>query len=181
MIEHKAALREVLEAIVYTVKNYDPNGVDLLFTHSNRKVSSTKKTTIILDEFDKVTFKGKTDMQLHLNNILDIYKRRMTNQQKSWRSWIPCLSSRESPRKLSLYILTDGRWHPGCDVESVIKSMVAFLVKHDLRNAQVAIQFIRFGPGTPGIIKQLDHLDDGLGLELYETHPALQGIALEPE
>lgn len=171
MLGHKPALRKVLEAIVYTVKTYDHNGVDLLFTQSDRKVLSTKKTKAVLEEFDKVNFTGRTDMQHYLGDILEGYKRRITGQHILWRSWIHGAPSRKPPRKLSLHVLTNGHWHPGCDVASVIRSMVSCLTRHELRNAQVAIQFIRFGTGTPEI-QQLKYLDEGLKLELYEISPS---------
>ena len=169
MLRHKEELKSVLRATAYLVKKYDDDGVDQLYTQSDRKILSTKRTTVMVDELNKVNFWGKTDMEVKLGDILEEYKRKMVPDKRT-SGWFPrpsMHSSKKLPRKLSLYILTDGYWQPGCNVEYVIKSMVASLLQQDLRNKQVAIQFIRFGPGDPEVIEQLERLDDGLDLELY--------------
>lgn len=175
MQAHKSEVRKVLEAMAYLVKRYDPDGVDMIFTQSDRTVKATTKTTALLDQLGRVDFTGRTDMQLKLGNILDTYKARVTRQQATsgWRHSLFRSQPQGPPRKLSLYILTDGYWQPGCDVESVIRSMVDCLVTHDLHNKQVAIQFIQFGSGSPQIVEQLRRLDDGLGLQLYDTFHGL--------
>lgn len=174
MAAHKSELRKVLQAIACTVKEYDPNGVDMVFTQSERKVLSTRRTSHLLREFDKVEFRGTTDMEIKLGHRLEEYKRKITGQQGLVGKMKNIIGAQGRPRPLSLYILTDGIWHPGCDVSSVIASMVECLVKHDLRLKQVAIQFIRFGTSEDAIAK-LQHLDDGLGLQLYDP---LSSIAM---
>ena len=169
MLQHKEELKSVLMATAYLVKKYDDDGVDQLYTQSDRSILTTKKTTVMVDELNKVTFWGKTDMEVKLGAILEDYKRKIIPDKRTsrWFSKLSLHSSKKMPKKLSLYIFTDGYWQPGCNVESVIKSMVTSLVQHDLRVKQVAIQFIRFGPGDPEVLQQLERLDDGLDLELY--------------
>ena len=178
MAAHRSELKKVLEAIAYIVKEYDPNGVDMFFTQSERKILSTKRTSHLLKEFDKVDFGGTTDMEIKLGHRLEEYKYKITGQQGLIRRMKNSIQAQVRPRCLSLYILTDGLWHPGCDVPSVISSMVECLVKHDLHLKQIAIQFIRFGTDEDAIAK-LKHLDEGLGLKLYESlsSVAIFGVA----
>ncbi len=168
MNHHRSDARKVLEAMAYAVKRYDDNGIDMRCTQGDRKVSSTERTKRLVNVFDELDFMGIIDMEISLDRILQDYKDQFPGPRSSSALFRKIMSTlRGPPKPLSLYILTDGNWQQGCNVEAVIRSMVEFLVSRDLRK-QVAIQFIRFGDTNQQAIDSLNYLDDGLDLKLYE-------------
>ncbi len=153
----------VIKALGYMVKNFDPDGMDMFFTQSEKEVRKSKKTEILVKAPKAVNFCGLSDMRSQLAAITEDYKSNVTGKKDSWLSRILPKSSKL--RRLSLYVLTDGNWQPGCDLKPTIQSMVKKLMEHDLIEKQVAIQFIRFGH-RPESILELERLDADLGLPL---------------
>ena len=165
MLKYKTEVKEVLEATAWLVKSYDPDGVDLIFTKGDRHVKGVHDVKKVLKTFDKVDFTGTTNMQMRLGDRLSEYKEKIKKTRSgSLSTLIPGLRRREL-RRLSLYVLTDGIWQPGCDVETPITSMVNKLKEHDLLDKQVGIQFIRFGHDEAAI-RHLDYLDRELKPDL---------------
>ncbi|KAG8532871.1 uncharacterized protein KY384_002749 [Bacidia gigantensis] len=173
MFEHKREAKKLLTAISYLVKNYDPDGVDLMFTQTSGGLRSEKGTTKLFEMLEDTQFMGITDMQLKLGNILNAYKSKITGQQNSMLARRKILGSQKVARPLSLYIFTDGVWLPGSDAEEPVRSMVATLKEHGLMQKQVGIQFIRFGHHVEAI-RMLNHLDSDLdlGIHLVDTEPS---------
>ena len=171
MKNHRDQARDVLAVLSYVVKRYDDNGIDMRCTSSGLRISSTERTKRLIRMYDELEFKGTTDMELKLDEIWQEYKAQMLGETLPFTKRLTSLfrGSPRAPKPLSLYILTDGIWQQGCDVEGVIKRIVDFLVNHDLHVKEVAIQFIRFGDANRSAIDLLDRLDDGLNLKRYES------------
>ena len=166
MLVRRSDTRNVLEALTYAIKSHSHDGVNLMFTQSDRHVS-TSRTKVALDEFDKVTFSGQTDMTQRLESIFEEVKRKITFQPRGWLSKAHHPPRQSLSQKLSLYILSDGNWQSGSDVPSTIQTMIAYLTEHNLPQKQIAIQFIRMGPDTPQTATFLDPLDGSHDLGLY--------------
>lgn len=161
MIEHRPQLREVLELISYMVGPFDPDGLDLYFTTCPRKFRP-KNNHKMLQELDNNPARGTPDMREKFANILEDYQSEF-GKKSTWKSiWHP---ARKHPRKLSLYVLTNGVWQPGTTLVREIETLVELLLHHKLTNKQIGIQFIRFGHDPTGITR-LKKLDSGLGLKL---------------
>lgn len=167
MLAHRKEARNILEALGYVAKKYDPDGVDMAFTQSSEVVKRSKTTEKLLKAFDKAQFTGKSDMRVRLADIFEEYKRRSSSQQQKI-SVKNVFRRQETQRRLSVYILTNGIWQPGCDVETPIRSMVNYLQGHDKLDKQVGIQFIQFGDDQD-VKERFKRLDTGLnvGMQVY--------------
>lgn len=164
MLAHKKEARDILEALGCVTKEYDPDGVDMAFTQSSDMIKQSKKTATLLKVFDKTPFMGKSDIRVKLADIFEDYKRSLDSQQQS-TSFKNIFRRQQKRRRLSVYILTDGIWQPGCDVVTPISSMVTYLKSHDLLDKQVGIQFIRFGDAE-GVKERFNRLDTGLNFDM---------------
>ncbi|KAL8932216.1 MAG: hypothetical protein Q9216_006922 [Gyalolechia sp. 2 TL-2023] len=164
MKPYRDDVRNVLELLTSLTSRYDPNGLDLYFTteYKKHRPNSNKK---VLKLFDDHPPSGPADMRACVASIFEPYKAQFG--RRDFRRWLSHPTSRppKGPRKLSLYILTDGIWDPKCDLITEIKALVAGLQKEGMTNKHVGIQFIRFG-GDKTAIKRLDTLDSKLQLEL---------------
>ena len=176
MLQYKDDARKVLEAAFYSVKRYDPDGVDLLFTQGTRKSERIKKTKEALKSFDKVEWQGHTNMETRLGEEIDRYRNYLDSHQPSTRisGWLQKTNASRKgnpPRRLSLYILSDAIWEPGTDLVTPISELVKTLKSKSLVNRQVGIQFIYFG-GDEGAKAYLEALDNNLGkkLNMYVQH-----------
>ena len=85
----------------------------------------------------------------------------------------------KGPRKLSLYVLTDGVWETRADLQQVIRTLVDNLIQHNHTNKQIGIQFIRFGNDDRGI-KRLERLDSGLNVQMYDFTTTSSALYLFP-
>ena len=152
-------MRDVLRLLAETLP--DPNGLDLYFTYPYKKLTGQKKDAL-LREYDKRPLGNLPDLNKCVANIVDDYKKR--SEIMSIREEIrhPNSTSMEGPRKLTLYVFTDGTWHRTMDLAPAIESSVRYLWE---QNKQVRIRFILFGHDK-GAIKKLETLDSGLGQQL---------------
>lgn len=183
MLGQKVEARKVLLALAYLVKNYDPNGIDLKFTQSSRKVTNATKSKKFMEEFDRVEFEGETAMNIILGDLLRAHKRRITESITESRGIMGKVIRKVRPqntRPLSLYILTNGKWLPGSEPDGVIRDMVDFLDKHkdDVHEKQVAIQFVSFGDAQTAL-DLLDFLDDEMKLKMYGPPAGAQYFGID--
>lgn len=158
MDAHWSQVQKVFGLLSYMVRDCDPNGLDLYFTNTSKTVKSRSMSTL-MGELSTRTPKGLPDMRSRFGDIIEKYRSKFGKRK---------LSSffRESdPRKLSLYVLTDGVWQPKIDLTTTIRTLVSGLEDHKLTNKQIGIQFIRFGNDTNGI-ERLQKLDSSLNLSL---------------
>ena len=151
-------VRRVFELITYMVRDCDPNGLDLYFTSSPKKLNA-KDVTLLLKELDMRRLKGFTDMRERFGDIIEKYQDNL--RKKAVFPWLLL----GPPRKLSLYVFTDAVWQPKCDLKKTVKALVRSLGEYNLTNKQVGIQFIRYGNDQEGI-RRLEELDSELDLEL---------------
>lgn len=120
----------------------------------------------MLRYFDEHPAHGLPDMRERFAAIIEQYQARFGKRNILSKLLHPDSTPTKGPRRLSLYILTDGVWQPGCTLVTEIKTLVSLLQEHKLSNKHIGIQFIRFGNDPRGT-RRLQKLDSGLGLELY--------------
>ncbi len=158
---HWVNVELVLGLLAYIVKDADPDGIELWFASSDKRVTS-KTSTILLDTFRSNLPKGDSDISLRLNEILRGYQATLDHHAAPRGRWLQAGPPRAA-RPLSLYILTDGLWQPRCHVEQPIEYLVDKLDALKYCDNQVGIQFIRFGNDPDGMHK-LKCLDEDLKL-----------------
>ena len=155
MFHYWAEARELLDLLGKLVKNYDPNGVDIYFTTPFKRYLKVRKTTHLMEIFDRHRpNRGHdiSDMSARLSDTVSEYQKDLT--RKHWH--IP--GRPRNARPLSLYVFTDAVWQPVCDVAAVIKSLVNTLKQQNLHKQQIGIQFIQFG-NEPRYTRRLQDLD----------------------
>ena len=158
MKPHWNKLVELFGLLSYMVKKYDKDGLDLHFTSSGQK-ENNKKTSRLVNSVEKRHLSSdKANLKDKLGTLLEEYKMKLQKPRSSPKFF---RKGTDELRRYTIYIFTDGIWQPHCDLEPIIRDMVDCLEKHQLRNAQVGIQFISFGD-NPDAIKRLEYLDSGL-------------------
>ncbi len=155
----------VLELLWAMVAKHDPDGAELYIT-TDMKALKPKTDYRMLQELDKRAAKDAPDMRHCFAHIIENYQNQFgtSNFISRLRHWKA--TPAKGPRKLSLYVLTDGIWQMKTDLRQVIRTLVEHLIQHKLTNKQIGIQFIRFGNDERGM-KRLEKLDSGLDLDLY--------------
>jgi hypothetical protein len=158
-------VKSVFEVLAKIVKSADPNGIDLYFTMSEERynskkwgVNSSSKLVRIVNE-RRHRIRGSSNISYRLYSILALYEMELTNVHNLRRGG--------TVRPLSLYVLTDGVWEPGCDPSSTVKHLVDKLIEfgYPKDSHQLGIQFISFGKDPQGL-GRLKDLDDNLGQEM---------------
>lgn len=170
---HKSLMEEWLEVLGYMVQNADPDDMEVYFTGSSKR-SRAKSWNKLLSKFRHQTFEDTTrrphlfEVPHLINQILEDYQNRLTETHCIKRFFRIGSWPRKGPRRMSIYVLTNGDWGKQNDLEKQIRALVEGLCKHEKRNKQVAIQFLRFGNIPQGIrnLERLDRLDRRLGFEL---------------
>ena len=155
----------VLELLWAMVAKHDPDGPELYIT-SDMKALKPKNDVRMLHELDSRPAKDAPDMRHCFAQIIEKYQnqfgfRNIRTRLRHWKT-----TPAKGPRKLSLYVLTDGVWQDKTDLRQVIRTLVEHLLQHKLTNKQIGIQFIRFGDDKRGM-RRLTRLDLELNLELY--------------
>ena len=154
--------------IIYMIKHkkLDPNGAELNFI-KDPYTNEQKATTALYEKVNKVGYElaGETDFAARLDGILNGPGGYIERLEKS----------RSKTRPMTIYVMTNGRWHAGESAESTIDHQrrlagnaiaraVDALERLHAMDKQVGIQFIRFGEDELGI-KRLRYLDDQLPKE----------------
>ena len=160
MEPHREQVRKVLELLSYLTKDFDPDGLDLYFTTDPEKLKP-KNNAQMLKELDCRPAHGYPDMRERFAAITGEYQNRFGKRNKFSKIRHPNSTPWKGPRRLSLYVLTDGVWHNKCTLRTEVKTLVEYLIGHKLTNKQIGIQFIRFGNNQTGI-DRLKVLDSGL-------------------
>lgn len=178
MGKHFTHLKELFTALAWIVSEYDKDGMELRFLRC-RKWYRSKDSKELADYLKNVTFRGTSDVNANLGDILQIYRTRLdcwnarkTSSQNRLSRFLAGKWKGEAypdtPKPLSVYILTDGIWQPASDALDSIAPMVNKLHSLGLPSRQVALQFIRFGDNRLATekLKTLDNLR-GLGFVMY--------------
>lgn len=168
MWEHQIQVKEVVELLGYMVSPCDPDGMELHVTWNGGQTRNWKSSNVtkFLEQLDKIHLLDRPyqpNFALPFGEIIENYQMRLSKKHFREKFGITA----RPPRKLSLYVITDGVWQPDCEksVETTIGSLVGLLNERHLTNAQVVIQFIQVGDYADGK-RRLKKLDSGLGLKL---------------
>lgn len=162
---HRDQVRQVLELLPSLTERYDPNGLDLFFsTESKRYRPGTNQQ--MLRYFNERPAHGLPDMRERFASIIESFQTQFGRRNTFTKLLHPTSTPSRGPCRLSLYVLTDGVWQPGCTLITEIRTLVSLLQEHKLTNKHVGIQFIRFGNDAEGK-RRLQKLDSELGLGLY--------------
>ena len=147
----------VFEALSYVVKGMSPNGTELFFTVSY-DTFRRKDTSELCGYLRKKKLAGETNISYRLNLQLQSYRAKVAS------SWCGKPKKSKKVRPISFYILTNGNWSAGADPKVVIKDIADFFIWADLKNGQVAIQFISFAQNATAVqrINDLGKIDFGL-------------------
>lgn len=165
MGQYRYQVRGVLELLSSMTQPYDPDGLDMFFSAESKK-HKAQTNEQVLRLFDERPAYGLPDMRERFASIMEQYQTRFGKRNMFSRIRHPNSTPSKGPRRLSLYVLTDGVWQPGCTLVTEIKTLVSVLREHKLSNKHVGIQFICFGNNAEGK-RRLQFLDSKLGLELY--------------
>ena len=165
MAPYRHEVNMVLELLWAMVAKHDPDGAELYIT-TDMKALKPKNDVGALQELSRRPAKDAPDMRHCFAQIIEKYqnqfgRRNLTSKLRYWKA-----TPAKGPRKLSLYVLTDGVWQAKTDLRQVIETLVDHLIQHKLTNKQIGIQFIQFGNDARGT-KRLKKLDSGLNFKLY--------------
>lgn len=165
MKPYRNEVKMVLELLWAMVSKHDPDGADLYIT-TDMKALKPRTNLRMLQELDSRPAKDFPDMRHCFAQIIEKYQNQFgtRNYTSRWFHWKD--TPAKGPRKLSLYVLTNGVWQTKTDLRQVIRTLVDHLNQHKLTNKQIGIQFIRFGDDERGM-QRLERLDSGLNLDLY--------------
>jgi hypothetical protein len=131
MIGHKLEVSKMADLLVYALKGFDSDGIDMHLSVARTKRTITKSSQ--LSQFlAKSSFMGQCNMAHCVGQIFEAYKEKISKKAKDLKP-------------ASIYILTDAIWQPRCEVDTQITDFVKFLVDQGQWSRQIGIQFIRFG------------------------------------
>ena len=166
MAQHQTQVKAIVEALGYIVSPCDPNGMDMYVTWNGTHTKHWKTANVakFLEQLDKIHLRERPkqpNFALRFADLIDSYQAKLKK-----KTVLEYLGLPKSPRKLSLYIITDGVWQPVCEiiVERTICSLVELLKEKRLTSAQVGIQFIQVGHDLDGK-RKLEKLDCGLDID----------------
>ena len=155
----------VLELLWAMVAKRDPDGPELYIT-SDMRALKPKNDVKMLHELDSRPAKDAPDMRHCFAQIIENYQTQFGKRNLGARLLHPKTTPAKGPRKLSLYVLTDGVWQDKTDLRQVIETLVDCLIEHKLTNKQIGTQFIQFGDDGRGT-RRLKRLDSNLNFKLY--------------
>jgi hypothetical protein len=158
MLQYRPEIRTLVEILSYMIKDADPEGMEIYFTNSGHYVKS-RHTTKLLKSIDKEEFKGSGGIIPSLQRIL---ARSRSDLSRHTRSSSPLINNKTPRRPLNVYVLSNGQWNDGDDVEASIRQFSHKITESYPRgSSHVGIQFIKFGADPAGQAL-FNRLDDGL-------------------
>ncbi|PVH88884.1 hypothetical protein DL98DRAFT_565731 [Cadophora sp. DSE1049] len=165
---HWADVTMLVGILAYMVKPFDSNGLEMMYTISSSKSITSKHSSKLVASLEKTKPAGMSDISIRLNSILEQYKSKI-HEVYGAGSRVTA-KARNDVRPLTLYVLTDGVWHPKCDAETPIKNLVRTLLelKAEVSPKQVGVQFIYFGNNAIGKAR-VKKLDDKIIIEGSDT------------
>lgn len=164
MLKYRMLMSNWLELLGYITQYADPDSLEVYYTGSFRK-SKAKNYADLLKIFNQKSFEEAPHPNVPkiLAKILEDYQNQL-GKRHIFRPLLGIMPNR-GPRKMSIYVLTDGDWGLQNSLKTHIRSLVNGLSAKNMNDKQVGIQFLRFGNVTDGR-KNLEELDCFLGLEL---------------
>lgn len=136
----------LLEVLTMKAKGQDKNGMDLYFTTGTVKLENShdpsKFVAKMADQNAKPMKGTHTDMRHPLSDLLGDYLRGIRRTSP--------YAQLGGPKKLTLIILTDGKWHGMTNRDDVSTTIVDFLQRLEkmvpsFKSRPVSIQFIQLG------------------------------------
>lgn len=164
MAPHRCQVRNTLKLLAHMLGPSDPDGLEIYFTTDWKKIKP-KDVKSLLKEFDQRPNAGTPDMREHFASFTEKYQDQFGKRNIWSKIRHPRSTPHSGPRRLNLYVLTDGVWQPRTTLTQEIKTLVNHLSERKLTNKQIGIQFIRFGTNPQGI-RRLQKLDSDMGLKL---------------
>lgn len=179
---HQEEAREALRVYSSLTNRIDQNGLEVSFASSPKRVLKTSNaarlmTTFDRQEWDQMAFEDRfsTFINHHIIPRLPLPIKLGKFEFGAFQR-----------KRISIFVLTDGRWGHDLDraggierpVEDLIKKMTEKGVQ--VGRTQISIQFMRFGDDQDGIrhLNYLDHL--GEDRNLYGYLLAFVFLVLEP-
>lgn len=158
MRDHKREVQQLVRLLAYLTKHYDSDKLELLFLGSDAHLES-KSSTKLAQYVEGRPFVGRTDLS-RLGEILQ----KCSGEFDPSRSPLRDMFHKKSPKKKSIYVLTDGKLETG-DAEQdyeQIKMIVNKIHAAGLSSDQIGIQLISFGNDIDGLrrLQNLDRLAD---------------------
>lgn len=150
--------------LAFCTTRFDDDGIDLSFMFSNKE-KNTKgyKSISKLVQGNRPPEHHTGSSQLNQkNNINAVLGKILREYQRKIRAYAP------HPKKLVLFVLTDGDWLPHSDAREPLRDLAKAIEKHELPQNQVGVQFIRFGNSKHGS-KRLSDLDDFLPTDIVDV------------
>ena len=164
MLKYRLLMSLWLEVLGNIAQHADSDSLEVYYTGSFRK-SKAKNYTDLLNIFNQKSFEEAPHPNVPriLARILEDYQSQL-GKRHIFRPLLGIMPNR-GPRKMSIYVLTDGYWGVQNSLKTNIRSLVNGLSAKNMNDNQIGIQFLRFGNVTDGR-KNLEELDCYLGLEL---------------
>jgi hypothetical protein len=169
MCQHWERVQELLNLLGYAIKEYDPDGMELIFMSDGKSYSNQNITPLVNEvKYRKSQCKTQTNAEHRLRIILQDYAESYTRAETQTlprhpktNSLTKFLHSRSSQtvKPVCYYIFTDGVWQGINTVADPICKLLEKIPDSDRR--QVGISFIQFGNDDKGT-KRLRYLDEGL-------------------
>jgi hypothetical protein len=167
MRNHWIEVKELAEILVYMMKKYDDDGLDVYTTISRRK-EKVRDAAALVRVLDKVEPQGQSDFPGVLQEFIAPYLRSLNCPEKE-RS---LLRHHKRVKPLSIYVFTDGVWQSDSDATDAIRRITETLDARGFDRSQILFQFIGFGNDQEGSerLATLDWLNQINGLSMYVAH-----------
>lgn len=123
MAQYRQEVRRVLELLSALVQPYDPDGLDLYFSTSNTRLRP-KSNKEMLDCFDQRPFYGIPDFRDRFSTIIQRFQDQLGKKNLFSKVRHPKSTPSKGPRRLSLYVLTDGVWQPKGELVEEMRTLV---------------------------------------------------------
>lgn len=173
MIDYWDKCTSLADTVMMKVRDLDDDGIDVHFTGKQTTILRTGKRSKIGKAMKEAQPKEEslaTDMTGALGDIFDEYYAEQKHRKRQGRR----------PRKLTIYVFTDGIWGGTQDdtrvddkIMSLIRSFVNKMIDEvygDLGVRCCTIQFIHFGDNQYAR-ERLQRLDDELQTEEFPDFP----------
>ncbi|KAI2605497.1 kinase-like domain-containing protein [Hypoxylon fragiforme] len=168
--EHQTDCEKTFTALSYIAKRIDDNEIDLFFTSHPSKMYHNRKTSRLLTDVQEhyhYSDSGPSMMEDSMSQAINYIDKQFSN--------IIFKLNLKPPPRITLFVLTDGKWGdaegtvPG--IEEEIKRLIKTVQSNNLGRTSVAIQFIRFGDDYKAMerLSQLDDFGKSLDWDIVDT------------
>lgn len=151
---HWKKLRDTVEALVYTLKRADSDGIDVAFTTSKDEIKAVRSTTKLIRFLEQQSPKlHPWNVKMDINSSVGpILMRHRDTVREGTRS-----RSGKRPRPITLYVFTDGIWKGDESIDTHLDILEKDLNCLEFDDSSCGVQFITFGDDPVGS-KHLDRL-----------------------